>query len=216
MEKLFFLGANNPETARIMAAVSRVRNVAFEGFIDNDPAKKNTRFCGLPVFGGFDVLPSLDRSWRFVNLITRDARTRFETTRAVQQAGFELGSLIHPSIDLTLTEIGPGAYLQEAVVVQAEVTLNENCSIHMGSLIGHETTVGAHSFIAHGVTVSGLVTIGAGCFVGAGSTILPRVSIDEGCIIGAGAVVTKDVSAFSVVVGNPGRVIRTVPPFSLT
>lgn len=212
MEKLFFIGANNPETAKVMAAVSRVRRISFMGFIDNDPEKKGSIFCGLPVFGGFDILPSLDPSWRFVNLITRDARIRLETTRAVQQAGFGLGSLIHPNIDLTLTDIGPGAYLQEAVVVQANVKLGENCSIHMGSLIGHETIIGPHSFIAHGVTISGLVTIGAGCFVGAGSTILPRVSIGEGCIIGAGAVVTKDIPAFSVVVGNPGRVIRTLPP----
>ncbi|KAL0562951.1 hypothetical protein V5O48_019127, partial [Marasmius crinis-equi] len=39
---------------------------------------------------------------------------------------------------------------------------------------------------------------------------MPGVTIGRGSTIGAGSVVTKDVPPYSVVVGNPGRVIKTV------
>lgn len=52
--------------------------------------------------------------------------------------------------------------------------------------------------------------IGRGASVGAGAILIPGVAIGEGAMIAAGAVVTRDVPAFSVVIGNPARVVRTV------
>ena len=49
-----------------------------------------------------------------------------------------------------------------------------------------------------------------GATIGSGSTILCGVEIGEGAIIGAGSVVTKDVTAGSIVAGNPARVLRQV------
>ena len=40
--------------------------------------------------------------------------------------------------------------------------------------------------------------------------ILPGVSIGEGAIVGAGAVVTHNIPAYSVAVGNPARVVKTL------
>jgi acetyltransferase-like isoleucine patch superfamily enzyme len=54
----------------------------------------------------------------------------------------------------------------------------------------------------------GEVCIADGCDIGVGSVILPGVSVGEGSIVGAGSVVTRDVPAFSVVAGNPGRLLR--------
>ena len=46
--------------------------------------------------------------------------------------------------------------------------------------------------------------------IGANATIVCGVTIGEYALIGSGAVVTKDVPDFSLVVGNPGRVIGMV------
>lgn len=54
------------------------------------------------------------------------------------------------------------------------------------------------------------MVIGKGASIGAHATFLPGVSIGEGAMVGAGAVVTKDVPPFTVVVGNPARVVRAV------
>jgi galactoside O-acetyltransferase len=45
-------------------------------------------------------------------------------------------------------------------------------------------------------------------WIGFNSIILKGVTIGEGAIIGAGSVVTKDVPPWSVVVGNPARVVK--------
>ena len=45
-------------------------------------------------------------------------------------------------------------------------------------------------------------------WIGANATILKGVTINKGAIIGAGSVVTKDVPAYSIVVGNPARVVK--------
>ena len=47
-------------------------------------------------------------------------------------------------------------------------------------------------------------------WIGSGAIILGGVTIGKNSVIGAGTVVTKDVPANSLVVGNPGRVIRTL------
>lgn len=50
-----------------------------------------------------------------------------------------------------------------------------------------------------------------GSWIGAKSIILKGVTIGEGAIVGAGSVVTGDVAAYSIVGGNPARVIGQVP-----
>ncbi len=43
------------------------------------------------------------------------------------------------------------------------------------------------------------------------SVILKGVTIGEGAIIGAGSVVTKDVAPWTIVAGNPAKLIREIP-----
>ncbi|MDP2143181.1 MAG: acyltransferase [Gallionella sp.] len=52
------------------------------------------------------------------------------------------------------------------------------------------------------------IEIGDDVWIGAGAILLRGVKIGTGAIIGAGSVVTHDVAPFSIVAGNPARVIR--------
>jgi acetyltransferase-like isoleucine patch superfamily enzyme len=52
------------------------------------------------------------------------------------------------------------------------------------------------------------VQIGDDAWVSYGASILRGVTIGEGAIVGAASVVTRDVEAWTVVAGNPARVIR--------
>lgn len=55
----------------------------------------------------------------------------------------------------------------------------------------------------------GPVIIGDNVWIGDKATILPNVTIGDGAVIAANAVVTKDVPAYSVVAGNPAKIIKT-------
>ncbi|KAK5994807.1 Maltose O-acetyltransferase [Cladobotryum mycophilum] len=56
------------------------------------------------------------------------------------------------------------------------------------------------------------VIIGDDCWIGGNTTIMPGVTIGKGCTIGAGSVVTKSIPDFSVALGSPARVVKTVDP----
>lgn len=58
------------------------------------------------------------------------------------------------------------------------------------------------------ITTKGPVIIGTNVWIGDKATILPGVTIGDGAVIAASAVVTKDVPAYSVVGGNPARVLK--------
>ncbi|ARU56013.1 sugar O-acyltransferase, sialic acid O-acetyltransferase NeuD family [Oleiphilus messinensis] len=208
---IVFVGAANPETIRMILAVQTATpNFRVYGFIDNDPDKKGTEFYGYPIFGGVECVPRLvELGIQFVNLITGDLQSRFSVSREIARLGGKFTNFVHPNVNLTMTDIGVGNYIQESVIVQAGVSIGDNASIHMGSLIGHESSIGNSVFLAHAVSVSGCCEIGDGCFIGTNATILPRITIGKWSTIGAGAVVTKSIPDYSVVVGNPGKIIKT-------
>lgn len=48
-------------------------------------------------------------------------------------------------------------------------------------------------------------------WIGFNSIVLKGVTIGEGAVVGAGSVVTKDVPPWTIVAGNPARIIREIP-----
>lgn len=55
------------------------------------------------------------------------------------------------------------------------------------------------------------ITIKDKAWIGFNCIILKGVTIGEGAIVGAGSVVTKDVPDWTIVAGNPAKIIREIP-----
>lgn len=54
------------------------------------------------------------------------------------------------------------------------------------------------------------VTLKKGCVIGMSAIIMPGVTVGEGAIVGAGSLVVKDVPAWTIVTGNPARVVKEI------
>ncbi|MGN1359824.1 MAG: DapH/DapD/GlmU-related protein [Kiritimatiellia bacterium] len=83
--------------------------------------------------------------------------------------------------------------------------------------IGSQTTVSREAFLCcagHDIASPIMeltyvpITIGANCWVAGRAIVMPGVKVGDGAVVAAGAVVTKDVDPWTVVGGNPARVIK--------
>ena len=103
------------------------------------------------------------------------------------------------------SEIGEGSRLYGEVHVGKYVMMGPQCWIYTQN---HEFNKLDRPMALQGPQVAKPVFICDDVWIGGRVTILPGVTIGEGSIIGAGAVVTKDVPPYSIVGGNPAKVIR--------
>jgi phenylacetic acid degradation protein len=108
--------------------------------------------------------------------------------------------------------IGPGAMLRGdwgGIDIADGCNVQENCVIHM--FPGMTVRLKASAHIGHGAIIHGAV-IGSNCLVGMNSVVMDRAEIGDDSIIGALTLITEGtiIPPRSVVVGNPGKVIRQV------
>lgn len=93
--------------------------------------------------------------------------------------------------------------------VGARTNVQDGAILHVADdlpcVIGDDVTIG-HAAVVHACR------IGDRCLIGMGAIILNGTVVGDECIIGAGALIPggKTIPARSLVLGNPGRVVRSV------
>ncbi|MBE0646941.1 MAG: N-acetyltransferase [Bacteroidales bacterium] len=112
--------------------------------------------------------------------------------------------------------VSPGVKLGDNVKVQNNVSIytGVNCEedVFLGpSMVFTNVTNPRSSVIRRGQYEQTLVRKGAS--IGANATIVCGNEIGQFAFIGAGAVVTKDVPAYALIVGNPGKHIGWMSEF---
>ncbi|MFN8391064.1 MAG: gamma carbonic anhydrase family protein [Bdellovibrionota bacterium] len=100
--------------------------------------------------------------------------------------------------DILPIRIGKGTNIQEHSMLHTSQQRSP-------TLVGDYVTIG-HRAIVHGCS------IGNRCLIGMGSVILDETVIEDDCIIAAGTVIPekKHIPARSMVMGVPGKVVRTL------
>lgn len=84
-----------------------------------------------------------------------------------------------------------------------------------GVVIHERTIIGDDCHIDQNVTIGGtsklydVPKLGNKVYVGAGAKIIGPITVGDNVVIGANAVVTKDIPSGSLVVGVPGRIIKS-------
>lgn len=97
----------------------------------------------------------------------------------------------------------------EPIVVGENSNVQDGCVLHTDP--GYPLVIGKGATIGHMVMLHGC-TIGDGTLVGIGSVILNGTKVGKNCVIGASTLLAenKEIPDNSLVVGAPGRVIRTL------
>ena len=93
------------------------------------------------------------------------------------------------------------------IVIEDDVLIGSGVHFYT---VNHRFEDVERPIIEQGHTRSREISLKRGCWIGANAILLPGVTIGENSVIGAGSVVTKSVPPFSIAVGNPARVIRSV------
>jgi phenylacetic acid degradation protein len=128
-------------------------------------------------------------------------------------------AFVHPQASVTgnvvigkNVYIGPGAAIRGdwgGIHIEDGCNVQENCTIHMFPGVTVVLKEGAH--IGHGAIIHG-ATIGKNAMIGMNAVIMDEVQIGDGSIIGALTFVKAGeiIPPRSLVVGNPGKIIRQV------
>jgi acetyltransferase-like isoleucine patch superfamily enzyme len=154
----------------------------------------------------------------------------FPPTSLMNEQYIEIGSgtMIGPHVALSAGMV-PG----QECVSKPVVRIGDRCLIGRGSgIVGHfsidigdDVWTGHHVYITdqnHGyenvdIPISQQsmpekpVRIGSGSWLGHGTVVLPGADIGEHVVIGANSVVTGVIPPFSVAVGAPARVVKSIP-----
>jgi carbonic anhydrase/acetyltransferase-like protein (isoleucine patch superfamily) len=129
------------------------------------------------------------------------------------------GAWAAPSADLIGdVRLGPRASVWFGAVIRADNTpilIGEDSNVQDGA-VGHSDpgaplTIGDRVTVGHQATLHGC-TVEDEALIGMGARILNGAVIATQCIVGAGALVTegKTFPPRSLIVGSPGRAIRTL------
>ena len=114
--------------------------------------------------------------------------------------------------------IGKGSKISRTVIIDDSrpdlITIGENVWITAGcQLLCHQRDL---SYYERDKPVMDCplkyapINIKDGAHIGIGSIIMPGVTVGKGAVVGAGAVVTKDIPDYSLAVGVPAKIIKTL------
>lgn len=184
------------------------------GWLDDDPARQGAVIHGLTVLGPLSLAKEMPDCLLVNGIGSPFNHLKKPAIIAQTQAGPErFASLVHPRASVgRWAAVGPGSVLFPGVAVHSGARVGAQVIVLANSVINHDDVIGDHVCIASGACVSGGVTVGPRAYLGSGAAIRGGLRIGEGALVGMGAVVVKDVEPFSVVAGNPARVMERRQP----
>ncbi|RXT14001.1 DapH/DapD/GlmU-related protein [Ammoniphilus sp. CFH 90114] len=207
MKNLYIVGVNFFDF-RLVEDINRQQpswNIV--GFIGRSklPEEKKIYLRGYPLVGGYDLIPKLAKNEQ--NYFVHNQPLHSKATKILRSAGCQIATLIHPSINLSMTEIGEGCILPEGCMVGQYTRLGNFVVIRSRGYIAHDVMVEDNVFIGPNATIGGNSVIESGSFIGMGAIIM-NTKVGKNSVVGAGSVVIKEVEAQTVVVGVPAKPIR--------
>ena len=196
--------------AAVVADALQAAGVNVLGFTDDNPAKHQSRQCGLPVLGSdATVLAEYDRNEVLLangvgGVSGTDARRALQMR--LQQAGWRFATVIHPTAIVSRhARIGGSAQLLAGSIVQASAVIGEGTIVNTAAVVEHDADVGDFVHVAPRALLCGAAAVGNYSHIGAGAIVRQGIRLGPQTLVGAGAVVVKDFGGAGKLVGMPAR-----------
>lgn len=195
------------------------------------------RLCGNPLYSFFQKMFhyhylryfGVDTEFGYVALvglpiIKKCAGSTIKIGKGVTLVSKPEGNVAGINHPVLLATLAPGASIEikqgcglsgssicavKSVVIEEKTGLGVNTSIYDTDFHSVDRTTDRPETILDAKAKP--VKICKRAWVGANAMILKGVSIGEGAVIGAGSVVRTDIDKFSIAIGNPAKVVRTLP-----
>lgn len=164
---------------------------------------------------------------RIDDLTLRIGSRAFLRSGTVIYAGSTIGTDLQTGHNVVIREqnhLGDHVQIWNNSTVDYGCRIGDHVKIHTNCYVAQYTVLEDEVFLAPGVTIANDVHPGCafssncmrgprlqrGVQVGVNATILPMLTIGEYSVIAAAAVVVSDIPPGSLVVGNPGRVVKQI------
>ncbi|MDR3026318.1 acetyltransferase [Chryseobacterium sp.] len=193
---MYLFGASGH--GKVIADIATANDIKIKAFIDQDITKNECY--------GFPVLNNLPEDEEKLIISIGNNFTRKKISEKIKN---EIGILIHPkSIISGSVKIEPGTVVMGGVVINSDTVVGKHCIINTNASVDHDCVIEDFVHISPNSALAGGVEIGEGSQIGIGASVIQGIKVGKWCIIGAGAVIINDIPDYSVVVGNPGRIIK--------
>jgi len=171
------------------------------GLIDKNTNKKN--IFNYPIINENDIDNTLLKKAKNVLIAVGQIKTsnlRIKLFNKYKKLGFRFPVIKSPNSYISkYSKISDGTIIMHHVIINASVTIGQNCIINNKSLIDHDTIIGDYNHISTGAILNGGVNLGNNCFIGSGSVINQDIVINNNCVVGSGLVVKKNIIKNSII-----------------
>lgn len=144
---------------------------------------------------------------RMVGIIRDNNKNRIPKTRISSSTfidhpkGLDLGENVYIG-HYNFMEASHGLKISEGVQISSFIIITTHSSHHSIRLYGN--AYAGNEMVGY---IKGPIDIGAYSFIGPHSTIMPNTKIGKGCLVAAYSYVKGDFPDFSIIAGNPAKVI---------
>lgn len=200
-KRLVVIGAGGHSL--VVVEIARLNGWTNIVVLDDNPTGTKLR-----VDGALEDLKHFDCANTQVFIAIGNNGIRASKLERVEQLGFSLVTLVHPSAVLSETvTLECGTVVMAGAVINPYARVGAGCIINSGAVIEHECLIDNFAHISPNAALAGNVSVGSKAWLGIGCQVIQGISIGAGSIIGAGSTVIRDIPAGVTVAGSPAHEI---------